>query len=670
MSASPGSVAARGLLYGLAFGLAVATVHVAVGVVLILNLGQPPLTGFGVIGIAVELAFAAVVGLVCAPALLAPRGLMVHAGLLALVWLALERWVAVDPSKPLMWLAGPLVGLALLGLGLGIDRLVRRAGAAVAVGALVNLALLAVPEVKHRMTAEPAKPPVARNPAAPGAPDVLFVVMDTVRAQSSSTYGYARETTPNLTKIAAEGLKFSLASSPGTWSLPAHASLFTGTFPSVHQAHDETLKLGEELRTIAEVFRDAGYETRCFSANPHISDTFGLTRGFDSCDEAWKRGDGARQFLFSYRVLDRLGLGGATDKGGDMVVGNLTTWMGQRPADAPPAFVFVNFLEAHFPFEQLPPEYRTAFQDRPMGELRDAGQLAFGAQTGRILTDEERERIRQPILDLYDGGVKYTDALVARVLDLWRARGNLDDTVVVVLADHGEVVGEHGAFGHLSAVVEEDLRVPLVFRFPKRIPAGTVVDAPVSTAGVFATLADLAGVTAPDTVQVKSLMRTIPRTEACAGLADEALATCTADAEKAAREAGLPLIAERFEHHVLSGRFAEGQSNGKGPLVDPRGRYRTYRSGDLKLVDHCEKGPYLFDLTKGEDEDLAPSQPETVARLQGELLSWAGRLKLPNLCDGAPPPPPAQDVNAMPKEERCSLCALGYLDGDACADCP
>ncbi|HHO51440.1 MAG TPA: DUF229 domain-containing protein, partial [Deltaproteobacteria bacterium] len=368
---------------------------------------------------------------------------------------------------------------------------------------------------------------------------------------------------------------------------------------------------------------------------------YGLVRGFDSCDKAWSSGSGGRQFTFMYRMIDQLGLGGVDDKGGSTVVGNIERWMDERPDDARPAFVFVNFLEAHFPFEQLPDEYLYAFHDRPFQELKAAGLYAVGIQFGRQITDAEYEKIKGPIRDMYDGGVLYTDALVGRVLDVWRGRGLLDDTVVVVLADHGEVVGEHRAFGHLAAVVEEDLRVPMVVRYPPKVPAGEVVSHPISTTGALATVTALAGVETPETVLVGNLMEALDDPEA-----------------------GKPVIAERYEKHLLVEQFEPGTTNGVGPLVNPRGRYRTYRSGPYKLVQHSEDGTFLFHLELGEDRDLASEQPEKVSALEQELLQISLELGLPSLGVEVQQVARAEQTD----EEILSLCQLGYLEGLIC-DC-
>ncbi|MBW2257072.1 MAG: sulfatase, partial [Deltaproteobacteria bacterium] len=475
-----------------------------------------------------------------------------------------------------------------------------------------------------------------------------FIVMDTVRAQSVSAYGYERETTPNLDAFATGGVLFEQATAPSTWSLPAHASLFTGTLPSIHDCHGETRWLDDRLPTLAETMAKAGWETRCFTANPFISPSFGLTRGFEWSDQAWITGAGGRGFAFIYRFIDALGVT-ARDKGGGQVVDNIDKWIDSRPDDAPPAFVFVNFLEAHFPFHQLPAEYRNAYTDMPLRQLRSIGQIAFGTQLGRQLTDDELDRIQGPIHDLYDGGVLYTDYLVSRVIDAWERRGTLDDTVFVIVADHGELVGEHRAFDHVTQVYEECLRVPFVIRYPERIPAGTRVTQPINTMGIFATITDLAGAPTPDTVQIDSLM---PALEG--------------------RPAGLPVMSERFEEVLLSARFGPGEANGVGPLVSPRGRYRTYREGKFKLAKHYENGDFsthLFDLEAdpGELTDLAGSALHMAdrQRLDEELAAWEAYLNLPPLdapVDAVGRPEGAGGGTAMDDAAKAQLKALGYIE--------
>jgi arylsulfatase A-like enzyme len=621
----------------LGYAMAISLVHLGQGMGLILVLAQPPMTGFAAWSIVMELVLAIAVGVVAAPSYKLPRGEWVFPVVAAALMIGIERVVAVDPSKIQMWV-GPSIGsIVLFFIGRALWRW--KPASVLALSAVMPVFLLSLPIIANSMREEITND-VPQGEIVPGAPDVLMIVMDTVRSQSCSAYGYDRETTPVMSKLAAEGVLFEDAYAPATWSLPAHAALFTGTFPSYNNANGETRYLDGTLPTLAETLVANGWESWAFSANPHISPSFGLTRGFQHNDKAWAAGTSARNFSFIYRVVDSLGLGGVDDKGGQQVIGNIQEWMAKRPKDDRPAFVFVNFLEAHFPFRQLPAEFRTAYQDANMNTLREIDQIAFGVQFGRQLSSDEMTFVHQPLIDLYDGGVKYTDHLVGETLKVWADAGRLDNTVVVVLADHGEVVGEHGAFGHVTPVLEQDHRVPLVIRYPKSVEAGTRIAEPVSTVGVFDTILELAEVDAgPQAkyIQVASLL----------------------EAESDPR-VGKPLLAERFEEHLLSSRFEPGTANGTGEQVNPRGRFRVFRSGPYKLVQHSDDGTFLFDLVAdpGENHDIAKSKPNVLKRLTEDLDFVREKLNLPEL--DAPITPPK--LPEMTAEERQALIELGYLE--------
>ena len=640
----------HGLLSGLGFGWAVWIVHLAMGMGLIIVMGMAPLTWFSAKTVFMEPPLAMLIGFLLTPLYLLRKGRYIHPAVMTLLWIGMERFVAVDPDKLQMWLLPPLVGLLLF---YGSSWLWQKKWQAVlAVAAAVPALLLLAPIVHYKMSGGYDVKAVKKLRDAPkDAPDVVFLVMDTVRAQDVSAYGYERKTTPRFDAFAKEGTLFEKAMAPSTWSLPAHASLFTGTLPSVHKGNSETNYLDAKLPTLAQALAESGFETRCFTANPHISPGFGLTRGFGWTDNAWLTGAGGRGFTFIYRLVDALGFT-AEDKGGGMVVSNVAHWLVQRPKDGPPAFVFINFLEAHFPFHQLPERFRHAYTKEPLSKLREYGQIAFGAQTGRQLTEAEEQQIRQPILDLYDGGIKYTDYLLGEIIDLWKAHGILDDTIFVVVADHGEHTGEHKMYGHVTSVYQQDLAVPFMFRYPKLIAANKRVAQEVSTLGIFATLFDLLGLETPKSVQWGSLMPAM-----------------TVNPQAEPKPFGRPVMAERFEKKLLSSRFQPGEANGEGPLLIPWGQYRVYRIGKYKFVRHFQDGKFtkhLFNLEEdpGEMNDLA-SQPEYQSALlpvEQELKSWEAVLKLPPLQGGNATDVAVGKDGELSDEAKEQLRALGYME--------
>jgi arylsulfatase A-like enzyme len=235
---------------------------------------------------------------------------------------------------------------------------------------------------------------------------------------------------------------------------------------------------------------------------------------------------------------------------------------------------------------------------------------------------------------MYDGGVVYSDELLHRVVEALRAQGTLDDTILIVLADHGEILGERGGFfGHGPTLYQEAVGVPLVMRFPPRIPAGVRVAEPVSTLGVFATILDFAGIEAPPTLQVASLAPL---------------------ASGASHEGGGPILSEL---HVF--RELGGSPPRPDPQMQADRRFRLLRDGSLKLVVSSKGDRFLYDLAAdpGETHDLSTQRPADLARLLARMQQVQEQIGLPALdaplADGGKP----QEVDAATRER---LRALGY----------
>jgi arylsulfatase A-like enzyme len=492
---------------------------------------------------------------------------------------------------------------------------------------LVVFTLFAPPVAELARTIDGAAP--SRYAPPENAPDVLLVVLDTVRADHVGAYGYDRDSTPVFDRLAREGTMFLDATAPATWSLPSHASLFTGTFPTTHGAHAEHRRLDASgPRTLAEVLADHGYETRCFTANAWFSAPLGLVRGFGWTDESWRRGRAGQTRLFALRLLDRLGFG-ARDNGGGAVADGFEAWVDDLPEGGAPRFTFVNFIEAHFPYHQVPHEHLERFTDADEDELRALSLALMEAQFGGEVPDAEIAR--GPATDMYDAGVHYADALLGRLVEALRARGRLDETLLVVLSDHGELLGEHGAFGHGASLHDEETRVPLLIRYPEAFDAGVTVETPVSTVGVFATVLDVVGITTRDTPEVGTLRQVV---------------------------GGSPPGLVVSERYAL--REGTGGHGGDTPLFRRDARFRTYRDGELKLVLTDEQATYLYDLGSdaGETEDLAGDRPDDVARLEAQLRHLAAAAGLADL-DGEPID--ASDLT-LDEETRERLRALGYLE--------
>ena len=370
-------------------------------------------------------------------------------------------------------------------------RIVRRgtAGLVVLVGVIGagNMARLRLRE--RRATREVAAQGIT-------APNILLLILDTVRARSLHRYGYARATSPRIDSLAAGGVTFDLALAPSSWTLPSHSSLFTNRSPGQLSGRWRRPFDGSVL-TLAEALRDRGYHTAGFTANIiYTSRESGLAKGFTHY-EGYKHTfkqlllraplvqlGVVRQVMAAgtrrqqARALLRMDLARPFEPNSDKktardVRAALEAWLdrGQRPF-----FAFVNLFDAHD--DNVPPA--------PFDTM-------FGPGEGRVLR--------------YDRLVATMDHEIGVILDELARRGELDHTIVAVTADHGEHLGEHGLNSHGGSLYLEVLHVPLVMRYPPRIPAGLRVTGPVAMRAVGPTLFDLAGVAAAPEFATGSLVR-------------------------------------------------------------------------------------------------------------------------------------------------------------------
>lgn len=316
------------------------------------------------------------------------------------------------------------------------------------------------------------------------APNVLLLVLDAVRAENLSLYGYARSTTPALERWAQSGVVFDWAISPSSWTLPSHSSLFTG-LPAGQLSSRWRRQLGGEHRTLAEALRDRGYRTGGIVANYWFGcPETGLAQGFTHyrCHVVTGRQVLRSTTLFQTHMGERLvearsvravlrairsfnlevpGIPDESYMPIDTVVQSFLRW--QAKQEKRPFFAFLNVLEAH-ERESVSP-YPTRFAARPNA------------------------------IDQYDASIAYTDAVIDGLLDSLRARGILDRTIVAITSDHGELFDERTVSRHGTSLYMPVLRVPLLLRYPPRVPAGYRIEAPVSLQNLAATILDLAGVT-------------------------------------------------------------------------------------------------------------------------------------------------------------------------------
>jgi len=336
---------------------------------------------------------------------------------------------------------------------------------------------------------------VAHLPAAQaGAPNVLLIVLDTVRAQNLSVYGYNRRTTPRLEQMAMTGVLFAKAIATSPWTLPSHASIFTGCFAHGVSA-DWKVPLDGTHTTLAEALAAHGYATAGFVANlAYCSYAYGLNRGFAhykdfrvSAGEIILSSQLARRITNNGNLRSLVGYYDCLNrKRAAEVNAEFLCWLSKQQEK--PFFAFLNYFDAHEPY--LPPKpFATKFgPSGPRGKFwyddNDAGRVDKWKMSPKEIQVE---------LDAYDGAISYLDHHVGLLFDELDRRGLLGNTMVIITSDHGEQFGEHGLFSHGNSLYLPNLHVPLLIIFPSHVPGDVMVSQPVSLRDLPATVMDILG---------------------------------------------------------------------------------------------------------------------------------------------------------------------------------
>lgn len=443
----------------------------------------------------------------------------------------------------------------------------------------VDLSALAGRELTLRLSTDAATdyvpgrgPPVWANPeiVAPSAPNdrpnVVLVVLDTLRADRLSCYGHPLETSPRLDRWAAQSaVRFANVVAPAPWTLPSHASLFTGLDALRHGfnfwgAAPPSLEMG------AEILHRNGYTTAAFTGGGILRPAFGFAQGFDTFD-----------YWGEPRSADEI----------EWVFGNARRWLDTNRQRT--FFLFVHTYEMHAPhrrrqpyFDELahaagvePAPFDLALLTHPWHDLIAPGDYFVVDRPGAEgwtadLTDAELETVGL----MYDSAVSTVDEEVGRLLDHIRSLGLSGRTLVIVTSDHGEALGEDGRAGHLY-LDDYNLMVPLIFELPGKADAGTVVDTQVRLVDLLPTILDVVGIDPPEAIDGRSLLPVV--TDPSSEFPDRAWA------------------------------YAASSNHGLALRIENRLKY-VFPDPAWAEVAHRER---LFDLDSDpdEDRDLAPDDP-------------------------------------------------------------
>jgi arylsulfatase A-like enzyme len=369
-----------------------------------------------------------------------------------------------------------------------------------------------------------------RSPPTPATPyNVLLISLDTVRQDFLGSYGHRPRhapdlsPSPNLDRLAAEGVRMADAYAPSSWTLPSHISLLTGTTPLVHGVETEVITLDPSLPIMAEILGRHGYRTFGLYTAPYVGPHWGFARGFESyrgmyppevtaAEERsialgeeieqvaaagdWRRYDELkRQKVAVDQELNQRSQEAVTSAA---VAGAVIERLRELKGDPRPWFGFVHLFDPHCDYVP-PPPYDTRFDPDYRGSASGKGCLA-GPEVAQL--DPVRpggvirtigDRDLEHVLALYEGEIAWVDEHVGRILAALDDLGLTQRTLVIVVSDHGEEFFEHGGLGHRNTLYEEVTRVPMILRLPGVLPVGAALRGPVSLADVMPTVLEMIG---------------------------------------------------------------------------------------------------------------------------------------------------------------------------------
>ena len=495
-------------------------------------------------------------------------------------------------------------------------------------------------------------------------PNVALVVLDTARA--ADTPPSRADTMPTLAALAAEGTVYERAFATAPWTVPSHASLFTGTYPSCHGTHGDHTYLAEGHRLLAESFADSGYETIGVSNNTWVTEEFGFARGFETFWKGWQywqsdadmgtvaRADEpaeklrrAAAHLFDGNPLVNAVnvayselLQPAGDDGAARTTDRIEGWLADRDDDRP-FFLFANYIEPHVryrpprehaePFLPADATYEEATEIRQDPRAYDVGEYELTERDCRLLAA------------LYRGELSYVDSQLQRLRAALREAGEWEDTLLVVVGDHGENVGDHGFLGHQYNLYDTVLHVPLVLTggaFSREAGGtgdaggnGGTTDAAETGTGETGTgeAGKAGGTIRGDLVQLSDLVPTLldatgvsdpELREQCRGQARSFHPELSTDAgrdavyaEYVAPQPSMARLEERFGHVPEHVREYDRS-------------LRVIRTDRWKLVSGSDGHEELYDVRADPDEatDLSADRPERASQLRSRLETWHDSL--------------------------------------------
>ncbi len=462
-------------------------------------------------------------------------------------------------------------------------------------------------------------PTAARTDAAlENRPHVVFILIDTLRADHLPLYGYSRQTAPNLADFAQRGVTLTNMYAAASHTRPSVATLFSSLYPAVHKANYSRDFLPGSIVTLAETLREAGYQTFGVSANANVSPTFGFSQGFDEFSVSKVESplrltmlgavaeDAIGSAAFRFLEADRDVIPRA-----ELITDITLKWTAQNCKK--PCFLYVHYIDPHAPYSP-PPPFDRAF------DLHRNPAIRAGGINPLHLTEERRQAWVGKTLDQYDGEILYTDYHVNRLLGELKQLGVLDQALVIVTSDHGEEFYEHGQGDHGKTLYEEVLKVPFVMSWPDHIPSGSTYENVVGLIDVMPTLLNFLGIDPPPGVQGVS-----------------------------------------FAHQLTGNKDEKPSKKFFAQLINDRLALEMVRHRHYKFIRHihgARKGfEEVYDLKRDplEQTNIArqPQTPVAVWRKDLDLFNKYGHQAASLV--------PKEQIEKLDKETERALRALGYI---------
>jgi len=408
----------------------------------------------------------------------------------------------------------------------------------------------------------------ACSPPDPGPPDVLLVVVDTLRADHVGSYGYDRATTPHIDAVAADGATFDVAYAPMGTTTPAHGALFTSREPLGLGLVRNGLALAEEAVTLAEILGRNGYRTAAFVSSYPVSRRFGMGQGFEYFDDEFSVG--------SSRVLDttweQLPVAGGFDRDARATVDAALAWL-RAEVPASPLFLWVHLFDPHGPHRR-PQQFEDRF-------------LAPGMSP------------RERVIARYDANVRYADEAIGRLVDYFSESRDWENTFAVIVADHGEGLFDHGSQFHNRTTYEEEVRIPFILRWPGRIDASLRIAQPTHLIDVLPTVVSALDIDA-------------------GGASFDGIDLMPHVRRSVEPDLSRPIFLQR-PYYPESRQGATGVGYGFG-----------VRRGDWKYFEAADEGRReLYDLREdgGEQADVSMESPDRAEEMSGLIREWRTRQK-------------------------------------------